>query len=178
MRIIAGKYKRTELKSVPGNTARPTMDFLKETIFNILPDCSGIDFLDLYAGTGSIALEALSRGARRVVMVEFAQQSIAIIISNIEKLGCQTQCQVVRKKVIPFIRKSEDKFDIIFLDPPYEKGLVNETVTELIKADLLNNEGYIVIEHSIREKPDPAWESLIVQSKKTSQSQITIIKLS
>ncbi|MCF7913007.1 MAG: 16S rRNA (guanine(966)-N(2))-methyltransferase RsmD [Candidatus Cloacimonetes bacterium] len=175
MRIIAGKYKKRTLQSVPGNTARPTMDFLKETIFNIIPDCEGKDFLDLYAGSGSIGLEAISRGASRAVFVEFAHNCIVTIIHNIDTLDCRDQCKLVRKKVLPFIRKCEDKFDLIFLDPPYDKKLVNSTIAEIIQNDLLREGGFIVIEHSIREKLAPEWDVYIHKIKKTRQSQVSIL---
>jgi len=177
LRIIAGKYKRRTLHSVPGNTARPTTDYLKETIFNIIPDCEDVVFLDLYAGSGSIGLEALSRGAARVVFVEFAHKSIATIISNINALGIREQCRLLRKKVLPFLRKCEDKFDIIFLDPPYDKNLVNATIAEIIQKDLLREGGCIVVEHSTRELIAPEWIEFIVQIKKTRQSQISILKI-
>ena len=177
MRIIAGKYKRRTLHSVPGNTARPTTDYLKETIFNIIPDCEGVAFLDLYAGSGSIGLEALSRGADWAVFVEFSHKSIATIISNIDALGCRDQCRLLRKKVLPFLRKCEDKFDIIFLDPPYDKNLVNVTIAEIIQNDLLREGGCIVVEHSTREKIAPECAEYILQIKKTRQSQVSILTI-
>jgi 16S rRNA (guanine966-N2)-methyltransferase len=177
LRIIAGKYKRRTLHSVPGITARPTTDYLKETIFNIIPDCEGAAFLDLYAGSGSIGLEAISRGAARAVLVEFAHKSIATIISNIDTLGCRNQCQLLRKKVLPFLRKCEEKFDIIFLDPPYDKKLVNVTIAEIIQKDLLQEGGCIVVEHSIREEIAPEWTEYILQIKKTRQSQVSILTI-
>lgn len=175
MRIIAGIYKKRTLQSVPGNTARPTTDYLKETIFNIIPDCEGVDFLDLYSGSGSIGLEALSRGARSAVLVEFAHKSIATIINNIVTLGCRDQCRLVRKKVIPFIKKCEDQFDMIFLDPPYNKNLINSTIEEIFAADLLRDNGIIIAEHSPQEVLDEKWTDHIIQIKKTRQSQVSLI---
>lgn len=177
MRIIAGKYKRRTLRSVPGNTARPTTDFMKETIFNTIPDCEGVDFLDLYSGSGSIGLEAISRGARRVVMVEFAHKSISTIINNIDTLGCREQCRLVRKKVIPFVKKCEDQFDFIFLDPPYNKKLINSTLAEIFEANLLRENGIIIAEHSPSESLEERWASYIIQIKKTRQSQVSILSL-
>lgn len=177
MRIIAGKYKRRTLRSVPGNTARPTTDFMKETIFNTIPDCEGVDFLDLYSGSGSIGLEAISRGARSVVMVEFAHKSISTIINNIDTLGCREQCRLVRKKVIPFVKKCEDQFDFIFLDPPYNKKLINSTLAEIFEANLLRENGIIIAEHSPSESLEERWASYIIQIKKTRQSQVSILSL-
>ena len=175
MRIIAGIYKKRTLQGVPGNTARPTTDYLKETIFNIIPDCEGVDFLDLYSGSGSIGLEALSRGARSVVMVEFAHKSIATTISNIITLGCREQCRLVKKKVIPFVKKCEEQFDMIFLDPPYNKKLINSTIEEIFAADLLRDNGIIIAEHSSDEVLDEKWADHIIQIKKTRHSQVSII---
>jgi len=177
LRIIAGKYKRRTLRSVPGNTARPTTDFMKETIFNTIPNCEGVDFLDLYSGSGSIGLEAISRGARRVVMVEFAHKSISTIINNIDTLGCREQCRLVRKKVIPFVKKCEDQFDFIFLDPPYNKKLINSTLAEIFEANLLRENGIIIAEHSPSESLEERWASYIIQIKKTRQSQVSILSL-
>jgi 16S rRNA (guanine966-N2)-methyltransferase len=178
LRIIAGIYKKHHLVSVSENTARPTTDFLKETIFNILPDCTDLDFLDLYAGSGAIALEALSRGANHVVMVEFSHPAISAIYNNIAKLNCKSHCKVIKKKVLPFIKKCQDQFDIIFLDPPYDKNLVNPTIAEIFDSSILKSDSLIVIEHSNQEKIKPVWHEHIIDSRESRHSQVTILQLS
>lgn len=176
MRIIAGNYKKRNLFSVPGQTARPTTDFLKESLFNIIGDCTGVSFLDLYAGSGSVGLEALSRGARKVVFVEFSQKSIITIIKNINILESKEFCRLVRKKVIPYLKKSEERFDIVFLDPPYDHGLVNKTIREIVQNQVAISGGRIIIEHSQKEKIDDEFRDMIIKEKATRHSMITILQ--
>lgn len=150
MRIISGIYKRRRF-DVPRNfKARPTTDFAKENLFNVLVnnyiDFDGITALDLFAGTGSISIELVSRGCERVVSVEKDRDHFVFICKVMKELGTD-KCFPIRGDVFKFIQSGSSKYDFIFADPPYElKGI--ETIPDLIfKKDLLNEDGILVLEH-------------------------------
>lgn len=176
MRIIAGKFKKSNLSSVPGMTARPTTDYLRELVFSILGDVENCEFLDLFAGSGAVGLEALSRGADFVDFVDFSEKSIKTMIQNIQKLKCSENCRIHRKKVSAFLRSCDKKFDLIFLDPPYEKDLVNKTIEAIFEMKLLKPEGMIIVEHSQQEKLAEKWNDRLITQRIGGKTQITILK--
>lgn len=176
MRIIAGKYKKSNLFPVPGNTTRPTTDYLREVVFSILGNVEDWEVLDLYAGSGAVGLEALSRGAGFVDFVDFSQNSIKTMIRNIEKLKCKETCRIHRKKVSAFLRVCDKKFDLIFLDPPYEKDLVNKTLELIFEFSLLKPEGMIIVEHSRLEKPEAKWQERISSERSAGKTFLTILR--
>jgi 16S rRNA (guanine(966)-N(2))-methyltransferase RsmD len=146
LRIIAGKYRGRILKEFKGRDIRPTADRAKEAIFNILQtDIYGSSFLDLYSGTGNMGVEALSRGAERVVMVDSAKESVQIMRFNVDMI--KEDAEVVLADAFSFVSTTREKFDIIFLDPPYD---IDATpVLEAIgKNGLLNEGGVVIYEHS------------------------------
>lgn len=175
MRIITGKFKKANLFTVPGKTARPTTDYIKEVIFSVISPCSGKDILDLYAGSGSLGFEAISRNANFVDFVDFSNKSIKTMKRNIEKLKCTSECKIHRKKVSAFLNRCEKKFDLIFMDPPYNKDLINDTIEKIIDNELLTKNGYIVIEHSTREKLLEKWDVMTTYNKNYGSSVITVL---
>lgn len=177
MRIITGKFKRNQLFSVPGNSTRPTTDFIKEVIFSVLDNCTGKKVLDLFSGSGNLALEALSQGASHVVMVEMADKAIKTIKRNVEKLDCSDQCRIARKRVSSYLTGCTDQFDLIFLDPPYQKNLVNSTVEMIVEKEIITAGGTIVVEHSPKEKLDAPWLRYVTFTKSTSTTQISILHM-
>lgn len=177
MRIIAGKYKKNALFTLSGNNTRPSMDSLREAVFSSLYNVKDYNVLDLFSGSGAYALEALSREAQFATMVDQSYAATQIIKKNIIKLGCRENTKVVKKKVSSFLEKSDDKFDLIFLDPPYDKGLINKTLDDIFKYDVINDNGFIVVEHFYLEKPDEKWDSFVVYKKDKSKNRITILKI-
>jgi 16S rRNA (guanine966-N2)-methyltransferase len=169
MRIITGKYKGATLFTVTGNTTRPTTDYQREVIFSMYQDYSGLRVLDLYAGTGSFGLETLSRGADWVDFVEFSNKALTVLIKNIEKLKCGESCHVHRRKVSAFITGAEAKWDVIFLDPPYKKNMVNETITLIKEHDILAPDGLIIVEHHPDEKIAAEFRDNIINYKQNSR---------
>ncbi|HNQ43656.1 MAG TPA: 16S rRNA (guanine(966)-N(2))-methyltransferase RsmD [Candidatus Cloacimonadota bacterium] len=165
MRIITGKYKGRELFMVPGRSTRPTTAFNREVIFSAYQEFNGKRVLDLFAGTGSFGLEALSRGAIWADFVEFASPAIAVLLKNINKLGCSDICHIYRKKVQSFLATGHDPYDIIFLDPPYDKNLVNPTLEMICDNMLLAPEGVIIVEHSPREPLESPYSDLVFKHK-------------
>ena len=152
IRVIAGIYKKRKLLAVSGRSTRPTTDYNREMIFGTYQEFEGKIILDLFAGTGAFGLEALSRGAVWVDFVEFANAAIRTILSNIAILGCGDRCHLYRKRVEAFLKDCGDTYDLIFLDPPYDKNLINPTLRTIFERKLLKPLGLVIVEHSRSEK--------------------------
>lgn len=155
MRIVSGKLKGRRLASFGGRRIRPTSDIVREAIFNILTvEWEGKEVLDLFSGTGALGIEALSRGASQVVFVENHSQSLLLLDKNINTLSLSDNCEVLRLRVekgIGFIKKKGWKFDVVFLDPPYGKGLTDDTLRLIAGSDILKEDGVVVAEHHYKE---------------------------
>ncbi|MGL4254463.1 MAG: 16S rRNA (guanine(966)-N(2))-methyltransferase RsmD [Fusobacteriaceae bacterium] len=156
MRIIAGEAKNKKIKSRKGMNTRPTLGSVKESLFSIIstyvPDSV---FLDLFTGTGNIALEALSRGAKRAVMIEQDPEALKIVIENINSLGYEDRCRAYKNDVIRAVEilgRKDEKFDIIFMDPPYKQELCTKVMKAIEKAGILAQGGLIICEHHIFEE--------------------------
>jgi 16S rRNA (guanine966-N2)-methyltransferase len=152
LRVIGGKCKGKKLFALKGLSLRPTSDRVKEAIFDILQKYpSGQNVLDLFAGTGALGLEALSRGAQKAVFMEQSSRSCAVLRRNIEACRFSGQSEVVSKPVQAGLRALEergDSFDLVFLDPPYGKGLAYRTLEILARSRILSVNALIVAEHS------------------------------
>ena len=175
MRIISGRYKGAAIYSVPGQSTRPTSSFHREMIFSMVEDYEGKKVLDLFAGTGSLGLEALSRGSTWVDFVEFATPAISTLIKNIQKLKCGELCHVHRRKVQTFLTKTSIKYELIFIDPPYNKGLLNPCLLSIFENDLLADGGIIVAEHDVKEKIDELLEQNIIKKKEGKLTEVTLL---
>lgn len=155
MRVIAGKAKGTKLTSVAGLGTRPTGDRVKEALFNILgPSIINSAFLDLYAGSGAMGLEALSRGSIDVVWVDANPACTAQVRRNLEKTGL-TGGEIYTNDVLRALERLERrgvKFDVIFLDPPYNQGLVRKTLEHPATTRVLKKDGIIIAEISKKEE--------------------------
>ena len=146
MRVIAGKARRLNLKTVPGMDTRPTTDRIKETLFNILqPELLDCHFLDLFSGSGAIGIEALSRGADSCTFVDMSETSLALVRKNLEGTGLSNKARVVRSDYAAFAAACRDTFDIAFLDPPYSAGLLMPALKAVLP--LMSEHGTIVCEH-------------------------------
>lgn len=143
------------MASPRGHGLRPTSDRVKESIFNILGgEIEGKAVLDLFAGTGNLGIEALSRGAEKVVFVEKGREALRIIQRNLHQCGFEGQYEIVPKEVnraIGTLERSRETFDLIFMDPPYEIGLIQRTLTKLNLCRIYHGGSVLVIEHSRRE---------------------------
>jgi len=155
MRIIAGTLKGRRLVTPKGASLRPTSDRVKESMFNILgAKVDGGVVLDLFAGTGNLGIEALSRGARRVVFIENSQEALGIVRRNLQECRMQEQSEVLPKDVdraIGQLQAKGERFDLIFMDPPYEKGLIKRTLNRLKTEKVYHNDSVLVVEHTRRE---------------------------
>lgn len=154
MRIIGGKAKGRTLYFPSGSKERPTSDFLRETLFNLLGPLQNKTFLDLFAGSGSVGLEAASRGAQGVFFVEKNKHLVEVIKKNIQTCCLDINCRVIAGDIEFGLRdlfRKKCEMDIIFADPPYNKGIVETTLKLFSKHNILRKEGIIVIQHSIKE---------------------------
>ena len=178
MRIIGGKVKGRILKSPQLKKIRLTSDRVKEALFNILGEwVGGTYFLELFAGSGSIGIEALSRGAKRVVFVDNDNRCIKTIKENLEHLGFGTCTKAVTLlrldafKAITLLHKQRQEFNIIFLDPPYYRGWVEKSLINLARYDILKRNGVIVAEHSRRDSLPQNIEGLrLIQQRRYSDT--------
>ncbi|OPY57367.1 MAG: Ribosomal RNA small subunit methyltransferase D [Pelotomaculum sp. PtaU1.Bin035] len=150
LRVIAGIAKKRQLKSPRGVEVRPTSGRVKEALFNILgPLVEGSNFLDLFAGTGNVGIEALSRGAERTVFVEKSVKNVRIIKENLDITGLEANARLVCLSVnqaLPLLGREGLEYDLIFIDPPYHKDLVSDTLNGIVKNGLLKPGGTVVIE--------------------------------
>lgn len=147
-RIIAGNYKGTKLTFKPNKTLRPTESKTKETLFNwLLNDLHEKRCLDMFAGTGALGLEALSRGAKEVVFFEKQENLSSSLESVVKKLGIKNNCRIINANSTTFdFTKLESKFDIIFLDPPFHKNLIQKSLDAIHRNEILAEKGLVYIE--------------------------------
>lgn len=180
MRVISGSARGLKLISPNGLNTRPTTDRIKESLFNMIAyDLADVDFLDLFSGTGSIGIEALSRGATHSVFVDNSKDSIDIINLNLEKARFLEKATVYNSEAITAIRRLQNEmkqFDIIFMDPPYDKGIVQQTLNEIVSCNILKKNGFIICEQSIKED-DPYVEKLeIFKEKKYKTTKMVFLQ--
>lgn len=164
MRIISGKSRGTKLYSLEGQTTRPTLDRVKESLFNIIQnDIQGCVFLDLFAGSGAIGLEAASRGAEEVILCEKNRNAIEIIKKNIQKTHLEKQTKLYEMSFENLLKKIDKKVDIIYIDPPYKTNFVYESIKIINQKKLLNNEGIIIIETDEEDRIKKQLENLDIE---------------
>lgn len=150
MRIISGKARGLKLLSLEGPDTRPTLDNVKEAIFSMLfYECPDAAVLDLFAGSGALGIEALSRGAKEACFVDSNPKACSIVKANLEKSRLGDAAVVINTDYRTYLRKAADenkKFDLIFLDPPYALGLLDEVLALILEYELLNSGALIVCE--------------------------------
>lgn len=162
MRIISGKARGTKLNTLEGLETRPTLDRIKESLFNILQNqIYNATVLDLFAGSGALGLEMLSRGAKEAVLCDNSYKAIKIIEENVKKTHFENQTRILNndfKKTLSALKN--EKFDIIFLDPPYESKFDIEALNDIIINDMLSEEGTIILETDHVEERKKALEKM------------------
>ncbi len=156
MRVIAGKYGSRPLRAPRGMTTRPTLDQTREALFNMLQGrTEAARFLDLYAGTGAVALEALSRGAQRAVLCDQSRAACACIRENIRSLGCEAQARLLEMpdiRAIALLAREGMRFDLVYLDPPYAMNLT-QAMTLIVRSDLLAPGALLITETDATSAP-------------------------
>jgi 16S rRNA (guanine(966)-N(2))-methyltransferase RsmD len=170
LRVIAGKKRGIRLASLQATSIRPTTDSVKELIFNVLGQVFPADLvLDVFAGTGSLGIEALSRGAARAIFIENDRIAQELIQHNIERTGFTDCTEVLRlpaQKAIRRLGRRKAGFDLILADPPYNADLLNDTIAALVEWKLLKHGGWFVLEHSCHMVPDEQFDRLLRTMKK------------
>ena len=155
IRIIGGELKGRKLVTVPGIKTRPTADRVRESIFNIIgTGVGGALVLDLFAGTGAMGIEALSRGAETVVFADHDTQALAALAKNIKTCSFESRARIIKCDILKnlnIIRSFSPAFNLVFIDPPYHQNLLQKTLSNLAECRGLENGARIVIEHSPRE---------------------------
>lgn len=173
MRVITGTARGRRLKEPKGFDIRPTTDMVKESLFNIIQyDIEGRRALDLFAGTGQLGIEALSRGASEVVFVDESTAAVKVVRENLAL--CGFSARVEQTESISFLERC-GRFDLIFLDPPYDTGLIDTALQKIQKIDILTNGGIIICE-SRREKviPPPAEPYRLLSERNYGRIKITV----
>lgn len=179
MRVLAGKYKGRVLKTVPNISVRPATSKVKAAIFNILQsrvDWRNAVVLDLYAGSGSVGIEALSRGAERAVFVEFDRSALQFLKKNIESISLLSEAQVVFADVKKFLTTSSRAYDVVFCDPPYAVEYLAELPSMVFESGAVKEEGILIMEHPTRFEftPNSLWE--IVVQKTYGRTSISMFQ--
>ena len=155
LRIIAGELKGRKIRSVRGTKTRPTAERIREAIFNILAfEIQGTTVLDLFAGTGAFGIEALSRGAESVVFVEVANDSISVLQENIRSLSLECPTKIIQwdlTRSLSCLDPLRSAFSLVFMDPPYNKNMIEPTLIHLHSSQSLKIGARIVVEHSYLE---------------------------
>ncbi len=177
MRVIAGQYRGLKLFSPKDQFVRPTTDRIKEDIFNIIspyiPD--GV-FLDLFSGSGQIAIEAVSRGAARAVMVENSPSSIELIRKNLALLK-GSKPELVKSSAEKFLIETRNEYDIIFMDPPYKNTELTRLTDAIVNRRLVKDDGVIIIEHSSETLlPEALGEFEVFKTKLYSGTKVNFYR--
>lgn len=156
MRVVTGTARGRRLKELPGMDTRPTTDKVKESIFNIIQfDIEGRRVLDLFGGSGQLTVEALSRGAASAVVVELNPAAVKIIRENVALCGFNDRARVVASDARAFLAGCREKFDLVFLDPPYAGPLMDLALETIAKIDIASENGIIVCESALdKEMPE------------------------
>lgn len=182
MRIITGCARGTRLKTPRGMETRPTSDRVKESVFNILgPFLANANVLDLFAGTGNLGLEALSRGAASALFIDKSSASVNLVRENITLTKLINKAEVLKSdalSVLDRLTKDKKQFELIFCDPPYNKGLVEIVLKKIDNSDILSLHGIVVVEHSKHEHIRPDFTKLKVKrTEKYGETLVSFLTL-
>ena len=150
MRVITGKARGVLLKTPEGMLTRPTSDRVKEALFSIVNfDLPGANVLDLFAGTGQLGIEALSRGAKHAVFVDAREDACKIVRENLRRTKLENEAKVVRGDYLDYLRRCKEKYDIILLDPPYAEVFLENALKCITEIDILQSGGIIITERPL-----------------------------
>lgn len=161
MRVITGIAKGRKLRTLEGNDVRPTSDRVKEGVFSALSfRIEGRRFLDLFSGSGQMGIEALSRGAESAVFVDSSKKSLDIIRENVSACGFDSRARIVSADAVSFLRMTADKFDLVYIDPPFRKGLIEEVLPLVCRC--IKDTGLVLCEHPADESIDVSGTELVL----------------
>ena len=179
MRIIAGQYRGRTLAALRDLSIRPTADRVKQTIFDILStrvDLEGATVLDLFAGSGSLGLEALSRGASHTTFIEKARPSLEALEKNIRSLGCADRTTVHQADVFWFLRNAHQPYDLVFVDPPYALETIGTLPAVVAGSGVLRKGSFVIMEHRRESDVPVPSDAFEVLRKQFGQTVLLILK--
>ncbi|QKS71542.1 16S rRNA (guanine(966)-N(2))-methyltransferase RsmD [Paenalkalicoccus suaedae] len=181
MRVISGDRRGMQLKAVPGQSTRPTTDKVKESIFNMIgPYFDGGMMLDLYGGSGSIGIEAISRGMSHAILVDKDKKAIDTINANVKQARYEDEIDVYRndsERALKAIVKKEHQFALIFLDPPYKNHRLDKELLFIAENKLLEKNGIIVVEHAFDEPLQEQYEELMcIREERYGDTMISLFE--
>ena len=178
MRIISGKSGGIVLETLPGRKTRPTTDRVKESIFNLIQfSVPNKNVLDLFSGSGALGLEAASRNAKKVFLVEKNPDCEPIINRNIKKANLEENVELHIKDSFDYLLTTNEKFDIVLLDPPYQKNIKKKAIDLLIENDLLNKNALIIVETFIKDDLSFDYDNLdLIRNREYGNSKIYILR--
>ena len=167
MRIISGTYRALRLKTLKGEALRPTSDLMRETLFDVLGDAvQGATFLDAYAGSGAVGIEALSRGAHQVIFLESCRRAAELIRQNLQSLGIASGFRVLMLEVrrgLEHLEEQATRLDFVFLDPPYAQiGEYHHALRRLGRSSVLGQSSQVIAEHSRRTRLEERYGKLVL----------------
>lgn len=155
MRVITGTARGVRLKTPKGEKTRPTADRVKEAVFSIIQfETQGSRFLDLFAGTGQMGIEALSRGASYAVFVDEWKDACLLVKENLRLTGLTAQATVIQENYLSYLQKCKERFDIVFLDPPYAEIFLENALNKISEIDILTDRGIILCERPAEKQLD------------------------
>ncbi len=169
MRVIAGSARGITLETIEGLATRPTTDRVKEALFSMLHnELYDSEVLDLFSGSGSLGIEAASRGAKKVIMVENSKKCIEIIKKNVQKTKLSDKIEMIQRDVETFMNglNGDRQFDFILMDPPYLMGFIEPLLEQIEVKMLLKGKGKIIIEHDIKDVLEETYGTLYLEKKK------------
>lgn len=179
MRIISGIHKGRRLRTVKDLSVRPATDRVKQTIFDMLStriEWEGARVLDLFAGSGALGIEALSRGAAHAVFVESEADVAEYIEANVQMIGCENQAEVIETDALAFIARCKETFDLIFADPPYGFAATPQIAGLIFAANILTPGGYLLIEHTTEMKFETTRLYRIAAEKRFGRTVVTFFR--
>lgn len=178
LRVIAGSARGKKLLSPEGMDIRPTLDRVKESVFNMIAfDLPDADVLDLFCGSGALGIEALSRGAKHAVMVDSSNKSLAVTAENLSATRLKESAELICSDSIRYLETTTKTFDIILIDPPYKAGLYEDVLSLIHRKNLLRPEGTIIVESAHDDPPEiPVGMFSVVREKKYGKVKILLIK--
>ena len=169
MRVVAGSARGITLETIEGLATRPTTDRVKEALFSMLHnELYDSEVLDLFSGSGALGIEAASRGARKVVLVENSKKCIEVIKKNVQKTKLNDKIEMVERDVDTFMKNidSDQAFDFILMDPPYLKGFIEPLLEQIETKALIKESGKIIIEHDMKDVLQENYGTLYLDKKK------------
>ncbi len=176
MKVISGKYKGRNIEGFTIDGTRPTMDRVKESLFAMIQSYLADSIvLDLFSGSGNLGIEALSLGAKHIVLVDNNYKAIKVINNNLKNIGI-TDAKVLNMDYKKAIETVDEKFDIIFLDPPYKTNYIEESIKLITKYNILNDNGIIVCESDSIDKIVYNDEYTCIKDKKYGDKYVVILK--